>query len=79
MGPQYRAWWSRVLCRLNGHDLLPSFQPGRICLRCVSCSYETPGWLLKERPQGSGRPASTSVLVEQNVLERAANFERRTA
>jgi hypothetical protein len=44
-----RGWWQRVLCGLNGHDLMRSFEPGRICLRCVSCNYETRGWTLKER------------------------------
>jgi hypothetical protein len=36
-----RAQW----CRLNGgHDLLFHFEAGRVCLRCVSCGYQTPGW-----------------------------------
>jgi len=38
------------ICGLGGHDLMRSFQPNRVCLRCTSCPYETPGWTLKARP-----------------------------
>jgi len=48
-------WWSRVRtaiartgCALRGHDLLLHADHGRrLCLRCVSCGYESPGWILK--------------------------------
>lgn len=39
------------LCGLSGHELLRSFEPHRVCLRCTSCQYETPGWTLKEKPR----------------------------
>ena len=33
------------LCALHGHDLLLHFERGhRVCLRCVNCGHETPGW-----------------------------------
>jgi hypothetical protein len=25
-----------------------SYSPGRVCLKCVVCSYETPGWIIKD-------------------------------
>ena len=43
-----QGWLRRAICGLHGHDMLLSFKPGRICLRCVSCSYETPGWVLED-------------------------------
>lgn len=43
-----RRWLRCGVCGLHGHDMLPSFEPGRICLRCVSCSYETHGWVLRD-------------------------------
>jgi len=34
-----------ALCALHGHDLLLHFERGRrVCLRCVNCGHETPGW-----------------------------------
>jgi hypothetical protein len=39
------------LCGLAGHELMRSFEPNRVCLRCTSCPYETPGWTLKEKPR----------------------------
>ena len=31
------------VCGLGGHDLVRSYENGRISLRCMCCSYETPG------------------------------------
>ena len=37
-----------ALCGLHGHDLLLHFERGRrVCLRCVNCGHETPGWSTK--------------------------------
>ena len=37
-----------ALCALHGHDLLLHFDRGRrVCLRCVNCGHETPGWSMK--------------------------------
>jgi len=41
----------RFLCGLGGHELMRGYSPGRLYLRCTSCSYETPGWRLKEPRQ----------------------------
>jgi len=38
----------RFLCGLGGHELMRSYSPGRLCLKCVVCSYETPGWIIKD-------------------------------
>ena len=57
------------LCGLGGHELMRSFEPGRVCLRCTSCPYETPGWMLKERPhQHHPAPrALGAVLMAQSA------------
>jgi len=35
----------RALCGLRGHDLVTHIERGRrVCLRCLKCGYETPGW-----------------------------------
>jgi hypothetical protein len=47
-------------CAMHGHDSLMQFEPGRLCLKCVSCGHETPGWQLDETPparQLRGKPA----------------------
>jgi hypothetical protein len=39
--------WERVgrfLCGLTGHNLLRHFDNGRMCLQCLDCGHETPGW-----------------------------------
>jgi hypothetical protein len=68
-GPS-QGWLRRALCGLHGHDMLLSYEPGRICLRCALCSYETPGWVLKVesiRPEGNLRGPRAAVFVEQNA------------
>jgi len=35
-------------CGLGGHDLVLNVEPSRLSLKCSSCPYETPGWLVKE-------------------------------
>ncbi len=47
------------LCGLGGHELMRSFEPNRVCLRCTSCPYETTGWTLKEKPR---QPQSSRAL-----------------
>jgi hypothetical protein len=34
----------QLYCALHGHDAYLRFEQGRMCLRCVSCGHETPGW-----------------------------------
>ena len=42
------SWVRETLCALRGHDLMLHFERGRrICLRCVTCGHETPGWHTK--------------------------------
>jgi hypothetical protein len=56
------------LCGLGGHELLRSFEPHRVCLRCTSCPYETPGWTLKSKPDQPPAPrALTAALMAQSA------------
>ena len=41
----------QFLCGLGGHELVRSYSPGRVYLKCTSCPYETPGWTFKEPRQ----------------------------
>jgi hypothetical protein len=43
-----------LMCGFAGHHLVRRCEPGRICLQCLNCPYETPGWTFNER----GRRAS---------------------
>ena len=56
-------------CGLSGHDLLLHFEPYRLSLRCVSCSFETPGWTLKEPEwrRAPERHQAPRALVEQRA------------
>jgi hypothetical protein len=56
------------LCGLGGHELMRSFEPNRVCLRCTSCPYQTPGWTLKEKPhQPQPTHALNAALVAQSA------------
>jgi hypothetical protein len=58
----------RWVCGLYGHELLRSYEPGRICLRCTSCSYETRGWILDERRHDAApRPAAAPALLSEHA------------
>ena len=39
-----------IVCGLHGHDNFLQFEQDRMCLKCVSCGRETPGWDLNEMP-----------------------------
>ena len=63
------SWLRTVICGLHGHDLLLNFEPDRLYLRCVSCAYESHGWVLKEADPrvagGAGR--RRPVLIEESA------------
>lgn len=48
----------RGLCGIRGHDLILHAESGRLSLRCLDCSWESPGWLLSGPKVSSdrGRP-----------------------
>src|SRR5580765_7104480 len=59
----------RFLCGLGGHELMRSYSPGRISLRCTSCPYETPGWVIKgQRAEGRGLRADGRGLSAETTL-----------
>jgi hypothetical protein len=49
-------------CGLGGHDLLLNLEPTRLSLKCSSCPYETPGWLVKEAAEKPPLHQSAMVL-----------------
>ena len=57
------------LCGIGGHELMRSFEPNRVYMRCTSCPYETPGWTLKDKAhQGPApRAAFDAALIDQSV------------
>ena len=59
---------SQLICGLSGHQLLLSAEPGRLSLKCMSCPYETPGWVIKKNScEVRSRRQTSTVLVEQRV------------
>jgi len=50
LGTTVLAWMRKTYCGLHGHDSYLQFEQDRMCLRCVSCGHETPGWALNETP-----------------------------
>jgi len=49
-------------CGLGGHDLLLNVEPTRLSLKCTSCPYETPGWLVKESAEKRAMHQTGMVL-----------------
>ena len=58
----FTARFSRLVCGLGGHELVLSAEPGRLSLKCMSCPYETPGWVIKES-RADGRPRHQSAVA----------------
>jgi hypothetical protein len=59
---------SQLICGLSGHELVLSAEPGRLSLKCMSCPYETPGWIIKEsRADARPRHQSPAVFVGQRA------------
>ena len=58
----------RLICRLSGHELVRTFEPGRIYLRCTSCPYETPGWRLKESRTPATRHQVRPALILDDAM-----------
>jgi hypothetical protein len=39
----------RLFCALRGHEDYLHFEKNRVCLQCVVCGYESPGWTVDTR------------------------------
>ena len=49
-GERVLAGIREAFCGLHGHDSMLRFEQERLCLKCVSCGHESPGWELNETP-----------------------------
>lgn len=55
----------QLICGITGHDAILHFEERRMCLRCTSCGYDSPGWDLGE---GSPRLLYHGV-AERHILQ----------
>ena len=39
----------RLICGIRGHEDYLHFEKNRVYLQCVSCGYESPGWVVENR------------------------------
>ncbi len=74
-------------CGLSGHDAVLRFEYDRLSLRCLACSYESPGWDLcapiLDAPSSTGNrlpapvrtPARPRMIFEDDFS--GASFARR--
>jgi len=66
-----------AFCGIHGHDEMLQFEQDRMCLRCVSCGHETPGWDLDEpRPIVA---AQADIRRRALVVRQPVVAERRIA
>ena len=49
-GERVLAGIREAFCGLHGHDSMLRFEQERLCLKCVSCGHESPGWELNQTP-----------------------------
>ena len=64
----------QAFCGVQGHDTLRQFERGRMYLKCISCGYETPGWVLDGPPP---RVTATGDSRRRQALPRSfANLRR---
>jgi hypothetical protein len=54
-------------CGLGGHDLVLNVEPSRLSLKCSSCPYETPGWMVKDPGAQTQPERGRPVLVPTNA------------
>ena len=54
-------------CGLGGHELVLNVEPSRLSLKCSSCPYETPGWLVKESAAPLPPARGRAVLLPTNA------------
>jgi hypothetical protein len=62
-----------AFCGLHGHDNLLQFEQDRLCLKCVSCGHESPGWELNEVPPhvvARAEPRHRALAHPQLIRER---------
>jgi hypothetical protein len=50
----------RMMCGLRGHDAVLLFERHRLSLRCLSCGYQTAGWILQSETRHA-EPFSADV------------------
>jgi hypothetical protein len=43
-------WWPRVLCALRGHDIELRLRPRFVWFQCLTCGWESDGWILTPKP-----------------------------
>lgn len=70
------AWRTRIaqaLCAINGHERYRHLTADRVCLRCLICGHETPGWTLTPaRPHERGIAIAASPRVRSIAHRRTA-------
>ena len=69
------ARWLRQLRRLScallrRHDEFLQFEKNRLSLRCISCGYETPGWVLDRKTPLVRFPVERRRTQSPRVSER---------
>jgi hypothetical protein len=64
-------WVRQLYCGLHGHDHLLQFGAAHMCLRCVSCGHESPGWELNLAPPKAGLrgDARRHALVRPHLID----------
>ena len=53
--PRLMRCLRRAMCGLLGHDQVLQFTHDRLCLQCVDCGKETPGWTIGMPPRPDAR------------------------
>jgi hypothetical protein len=67
----------QLCCALHGHDAYLQLEQGRMCLRCLSCGHETPGWDLQPIPSPPHPALNRPSLPMKMFCSTLTSFHRR--
>jgi hypothetical protein len=70
MARHFMEFLRRLICAFRGHEDYLHFEKNRVCLQCIACGHESPGWTIDvRRPllrfQSQRRKASSHGLIRK--------------
>ena len=62
----------RLICGFRGHENYLHFEANRVCLQCVACGHESPGWTVESRRPAPRFRARRAGARDQSLLKQIA-------
>ena len=68
----FMGFLRRLLCAVRGHEDYLHFEKNRVCLQCVACGHESPGWTVESRRPVLRFPSRRGKTSSRDVIRRIA-------